>query len=49
MSNATAEKLRAAGAMFHTWEELSDSEQRVRLVASWSTTEDDVDRFLAAL
>ena len=49
MSNATAEKLRATGAMFHTWEELPDGQQRVRLVTSWSTTEADVDRFLAAL
>ena len=49
ISNATSEKLRAAGAMFHTWEELPDGQQRVRLVTSWSTTEADVDRFLAAL
>jgi threonine aldolase len=49
MSNATAEKLRAAGAMFHTWEDLPDGQQRVRLVTSWSTTEADVDQFLAAL
>ncbi len=49
VSDATAAKLRAAGAAFHTWEELPDGEQRVRLVTSWSTTEADVDRFLAAL
>jgi threonine aldolase len=49
MSTGTIEKLRGAGAMFHTWEELPNGEQRVRLVTSWSTTEADVDRFLAAL
>lgn len=49
LSTAMAEKLRAAGAMFHTWEELPDGSVRVRLVTSWSTTEADVDRFLAEL
>lgn len=49
ISNDTAARLRAAGAMFHTWEELAGDEQRVRLVTSWSTTEADVDAFLAAL
>jgi threonine aldolase len=49
VSNATAERLRAAGARFHTWEELPGDEQRVRLVTSWSTTEADVDRFLVEL
>lgn len=48
ISNDTAARLRAAGAMFHTWEDMG-TEQRIRLVASWSTTEADVDAFLAAL
>lgn len=49
ISDAMAERLRAAGGRFHTWEELPNHEQRIRLVTSWSTTEADVDRFLAAL
>jgi threonine aldolase len=49
ISNATAEKLRTAGAVFHTWDELPNGEQRVRLVTSWSTTEAEVDAFLASL
>jgi len=49
MSDALAEKLRAAGARFHNWEALPDGAQRVRLVTSWATTEADVDGFLAAL
>jgi threonine aldolase len=49
VSNATAEKLRAAGAVFHTWAQLPAGEQLVRLVTSFATTADDVDRFLALL
>lgn len=49
VSNETAARLRAAGAVFHTWDELPDGEQRIRLVTSWATSEADVDAFLAAL
>lgn len=47
-SKAMAAKLRAAGAVFHTWDDLGDDE-RVRLVTSFATSEADVDRFLALL
>jgi threonine aldolase len=49
ISNATAAKLRDAGAVFHTWEQLPDDEQLVRLVTSFATTEDEVERFLSLL
>jgi threonine aldolase len=49
MSRTTATRLRAAGAVFHTWEELPDGDERVRLVTSFETTPDEVDRFLALL
>ncbi|HQZ12406.1 MAG TPA: beta-eliminating lyase-related protein [Devosia sp.] len=49
VSNATAARLRAAGAAFHTWEELPGDEQIIRLVTSFATPEADVERFLALL
>jgi threonine aldolase len=49
MSKATAAKLRAAGAVFHTWEELPSGDEMVRLVTSFESTADEVDRFLALL
>jgi threonine aldolase len=49
ISNASAAKLRDAGAVFHTWEQLQGDEQLVRLVTSFATTKDDVDRFLSLL
>ena len=49
MAQATAAKLRAAGATFHTWEELPSGDEMVRLVTSFETTTEDVDRFLALL
>ena len=48
LSTATAAALRAGGAAFHTWEGRGDDEL-VRLVTSFATTPDDVDRFLALL
>lgn len=48
MSRETATRLRAAGAVFHTWEHLGD-EERVRLVTSFATTEAEVDAFLALI
>ncbi|WP_349368349.1 low specificity L-threonine aldolase [Salinarimonas sp.] len=52
----TAERLRAAGAMFHPWSEASlpegervaPHETLVRLVTSFATTEGEIDAFLAA-
>ncbi|KQT52114.1 MULTISPECIES: threonine aldolase family protein [unclassified Aureimonas] len=48
-----AAELRAKGAVFYDWNAphalhdiTSENETLVRLVASWSTTEDDVDRFV---
>lgn len=49
VSDATAEKLRAGGAVFHTWEQLPKGEQLIRLVTSFATTEGEVERFLALL
>jgi threonine aldolase len=49
IANATAAKLRDAGAVFHTWEQLPQEEQLVRLVTSFATTADDVERFLSLL
>ncbi|GAA2134646.1 low specificity L-threonine aldolase [Nocardioides bigeumensis] len=48
LSRATAARLRAAGASFHTEQERGDDEM-VRLVASFATTDDDVSAFLALL
>jgi len=42
-------ELRAAGAAFHEWERLEDGQVRIRLVTSFMTSADDVDRFLAIL
>lgn len=49
ISKATATRLRAAGAVFHTWEELPSGDEMVRLVTSFETTADEVDRFVALL
>ena len=43
---AKAAELRAAGAVFHTWETLDDGAERIRLVMSFLTPAEDVDRFL---
>ena len=42
-------RLQAAGAMYYDLRPLPDGRETARLVASWSTTEEDVDAFLAAL
>lgn len=47
LSRQKVADLRAAGAVFHTWEELPDGTEMIRLVTSFLTTEDEVDRFLA--
>ncbi|MBC8129368.1 MAG: low specificity L-threonine aldolase [Rhizobiaceae bacterium] len=51
-----AEKLRAKGAVFYDWNPphsshdlLAENETLVRLVASWSTTGEDVERFADAI
>jgi threonine aldolase len=44
----THDRLEAAGAVYFRWTATAGRE-KARLVTSWSTTEDDVDRFLAAL
>ncbi len=49
IGNDMAEQLRAGGARFHTWQQLPDNEQRIRLVTSWSTTEADVDALLGLI
>ncbi|SKA12421.1 threonine aldolase family protein [Consotaella salsifontis] len=56
IEDATADRLRAAGAVFYEWNPphtggslLGDDEQLVRLVTSWSTAEADVDRFCELL
>jgi threonine aldolase len=50
---ATAERLRAAGAMFHPWAsaevKVGADEQLVRLVTSWATAREEVDRFVGLL
>jgi threonine aldolase len=43
----TNARLQAAGAQYYAWD-LPDGREGARLVTSWSTTEADVDRFLAA-
>jgi threonine aldolase len=48
VSKATAAQLRANGAVFHTWEDRGD-EEMLRLVTSFATTAEDVERFLALL
>lgn len=48
-SKETSARLRAAGAVFHGWDDLGPDEERVRLVTSFATTEADVDAFLALL
>ncbi|MEF2071825.1 threonine aldolase family protein [Consotaella aegiceratis] len=52
IEDETAARLRQAGAVFYEWNPphtggslLGDNEQLVRLVTSWSTSEEDVDRF----
>ncbi len=49
ISSAKAAELRAAGAVFHSWETLDDGTERIRLVTSFLTTAEDVDRFLETL
>jgi threonine aldolase len=49
LSAAKCAELRAAGAIFHTWETLPGGEERIRLVTSFLTTADEVDRLLALL
>lgn len=44
----THDRAEAAGAVYYRWPSAPDREA-ARLVASWSTTEADVDQFLAAL
>jgi threonine aldolase len=44
----TNARLQAAGAMFYAWG-LPDGREGARLVTSWSTTEADIDTFLAKL
>ena len=53
---AVAEKARARGAVFYYWNAphgfhdiVGEGEILARLVTSWSTTEDDVDRFCELL
>jgi len=48
LTRATADRLRAAGAEFYTWQERGE-EVMVRLVTSFATTEADVDGLLALL
>ncbi len=42
-------RLQAAGAMYYDLRPLPDGRETARLVASWSTTTEDVDSFLSAL
>lgn len=49
ISTELAQQLRTGGARFHTWEELGNGEERIRLVTSFATTPEDVDAFLALL
>jgi threonine aldolase len=49
LGTAKAGELRAAGAVFHTWEPLAGGDERLRLVTSFLTTAEEVDRFLAVL
>lgn len=44
----TNARLQAAGAQFYGWP-LEDGREGARLVTSWNTTDQDIDRFLAAL
>lgn len=51
LKRASIDRLRAASAMFHPWPSgevpVGADEQLVRLVASWATSERDVDQFVA--
>jgi threonine aldolase len=49
LGGAKAAELRAAGASFHTRETLPGGDERVRLVTSFLTTTEEVDRFVALL
>ncbi len=49
VSKATAARLKAAGAVFHFWQEAGPDDEMIRLVTSLGTTEAEVDRFLAVL
>ena len=45
----THARLKAAGAVYYPWAAPAPGEEAARLVTSWSTTDADVDGFLAAL
>ncbi len=53
LPKAAAARLRAAGAVFHPWTadelQIGPDEELVRLVTSWATTPEEVERFLALL
>jgi threonine aldolase len=53
LPRATTARLRAAGAFFHPWPagevEIGADEEMLRLVTSWATTDEDVERFLSLL
>ncbi|WP_029059459.1 threonine aldolase family protein [Stappia stellulata] len=51
LTKAQIEKLRGEGALFHEWsrEGCAADEHVVRLVASFATTDDEVDRFISLL
>jgi threonine aldolase len=49
LSAADVAALRAAASDFYDWETRADGGVVVRWVCSWDTTEEDVDRFVAAL
>jgi threonine aldolase len=53
LPKATTARLRAAGAAFYPWPagevETGEDEETVRLVTSWATTEEEVERFLSLL
>ena len=53
LPKTTIARLRAAGASFHPWPaaeaEVGADEEMLRLVTSWATTAEDVERFLSLL
>ena len=42
-------RLQAAGAVYYDLRPMADGRETARMVASWNTTAEDVDRFVAAL
>jgi threonine aldolase len=42
-------RLQAAGAVYYDLRPMPDGRETARMVASWNTTEEHVDRFVAAL